>query len=127
MWGRLWAAAAAHLVAAACAPDASVACLAVAHLRALAGRLLSQGELPHFTHQARALKPTLSQAAALHRAGALSAFTLVHTWRVWTGRGRGAVTLRSRTAAPSRYSLGALQVIDNPQVPTRPSGDGTKC
>lgn len=46
-------AAAAHLVAAACHADAAVACLAVAHLRMLAGRLLSQGEVPHYMHQAR--------------------------------------------------------------------------
>ena len=40
-------------MAAACHTDATVACLAVAHLRMLAGRLLSQGELPHYMHQAR--------------------------------------------------------------------------
>lgn len=42
VWGRLWAATATHLVAAACHPDAGVACLAVGHLRAFAARLLSQ-------------------------------------------------------------------------------------
>jgi len=68
VWGRLWAAAAAHLVAAACHGDAAVACLAVAHLRGLAGRLLSQAELPAFMHQARAqAQPPMTRSMKLDR------------------------------------------------------------
>jgi len=69
VWGRLWAAAAAHLVAAACHGDAAVACLAVAHLRGLAGRLLSQAELPAFMHQARAPSPASNDALDEARQG----------------------------------------------------------
>ncbi len=51
IWGRLWAALAAHLVAAACHADPSVAVLAVGHMRALVQRLLARSELSCFTHQ----------------------------------------------------------------------------
>lgn len=51
IWGRLWAALAAHLVAAACHADPRVSVLAVGHMRALVQRLLSRSELSCFTHQ----------------------------------------------------------------------------
>ena len=51
IWGRLWAALAAHLVAAACHADPRVSVLAVAHMRALVQRLLARSELSCFTHQ----------------------------------------------------------------------------
>lgn len=54
VWGRLWAALAAHLVAAACHADPHVSVLAVGHMRALVQRLLSRSELSCFTHQAGA-------------------------------------------------------------------------
>ena len=53
VWARLWAALAAHLVSAACHPEARVSVLAVGHLRALVTKLLSRAELSCFTHQAR--------------------------------------------------------------------------
>ena len=53
VWGRLWAALAAHLVSAACHPEARVSILAVGHMRALVTKLLSRAELSCFTHQAR--------------------------------------------------------------------------
>ena len=52
VWARLWAALSAHLVSAACHPDARVSVLAVGHLRALAAKLLQRAELSCFTHQA---------------------------------------------------------------------------
>ena len=51
IWGRLWAALAAHLVSAACHSDPRVSVLAVGHMRALVQRLLSRSELSCFTHQ----------------------------------------------------------------------------
>ena len=51
IWGRLWAALAAHLVAAACHADPGVSVLAVGHMRALVQRLLARSELSCFTHQ----------------------------------------------------------------------------
>ena len=51
IWGRLWAALAAHLVAAACHADPRVSVLAVGHMRALVQRLLARSELSCFTHQ----------------------------------------------------------------------------
>ena len=55
IWGRLWAALAAHLVAAACHADPGVSVLAVGHMRALVQRLLARSELSCFTHQASPL------------------------------------------------------------------------
>lgn len=52
IWRRLWAALSAHLVSAACHPDAAIARLAVDHMRALVSKLLARAELSNFTHQA---------------------------------------------------------------------------
>ena len=54
VWARLWAAMAAHLTSAACHPDATIAGLAVEHMRGLIQKLLARAELSHFTHQVRA-------------------------------------------------------------------------
>ena len=63
IWGRLWAALAAHLVAAACHADPKVSVLAVGHMRALVQRLLARSELSCFTHQ---VKPHTSTSVLLH-------------------------------------------------------------
>ena len=54
IWRRLWAALSAHLVSAACHPDAAIARLAVDHMRALVSKLLARAELSNFTHQVQA-------------------------------------------------------------------------
>ncbi len=62
IWGRLWAALAAHLVAAVCHADPKVSVLAVGHMRALVQRLLARSELSCFTHQ---VKPHASTTVLL--------------------------------------------------------------
>ncbi|KAK9804748.1 hypothetical protein WJX72_003264 [[Myrmecia] bisecta] len=57
IWGRLWAALAAHLVSAACHPDPEVAYFAVDSLRQLVAKLLIRAELTNFTQQDEALRP----------------------------------------------------------------------
>ena len=51
IWGRLWAALAAHLVSAACHSDPRVSVLAVGHMGPLVQGLLSRSELSCFTPQ----------------------------------------------------------------------------
>lgn len=51
VWGRLWGVLSAHLVSAACHPDARVASAAVDHMRLLAQTLLARAQLSGFSYQ----------------------------------------------------------------------------
>ncbi len=51
VWGRLWGVLSAHLVSAACHPDARVARAAVDHMHLLATTLLARAQLSGFSYQ----------------------------------------------------------------------------